>query len=374
MTLQAEIDAIEYPPSHTYILNGMIPTGSLLARVLLIEKEFPDFFKKGSLLDVGCNKGFFSLYHKGEVVGIDTDKTCAGICLRLHHSIWDAMKGDHKEFYTVSFGSYETDLVFDRVFIGNGHHYPFIEAYGWSFIEKLGNLVVTGGFVLLEGPTEMESRDARDCIPPQLASEFTQEKLLEAFDSLFILRKIVPSPLTDRYFLLFEKRDPTEIYEKYLSTIYDRAAKYTTPQDTVMEICTRHDRGILGRKILPHKKYIMVDRSPNRPGLTLDAVTDTLPSCDVTISTAVFHHTAPENIEKLFNNIAKNTKRTIIISGPANDTGVPLYGDHLYHLHRGEIVSMVRRNGWNLEHEERIGLKHCTPYEYLFIFSRKLSS
>ena len=376
MTLQSEIDAIEYPPSHTYQLNGLVPGEILAKRMAVITKEFPKFFKDGTLLDVGCNKGFFSLYHRGEVVGIDTNEKCVEICRRLHHSIWDAMKGDHKEYYTKSFGEFESDRKFSRVFIGNGHHYPFIEAGGWSFIEKLGNLVVTGGFVLLEGPTGMESVDAQNCIPEELASEFTQEKLIEAFDSLFILRKIVPSSLSDRYFLLFEKRDAKDIFEKYLRSVYDIAKFYTASDssDVIMEICTRHDRGILGREILPHKDYIMVDKASDRVGLSLDAVEDVLPECDVLVSTAIFHHTTPENIEKLFNNLARNTRRTIIITGPADDTGVPLYGDHLYHLNRGEIVSIARRNGWDVEHEERIGLKHCIPYEYLFVFSRKSSS
>jgi len=373
MTLQSEIDSIEYPPSHTYILDGLIPTGSLLARVLLIEKEFPHFFRSGyELLDIGCNKGFFSLYQEGQVVGFDPDEKCVELCKRLRYKIWD----DDREFHVASFGSFTRSHRFARIFIGNGHHYPFIEAGGWSFIEKLGNLCDPTGLVLLEGPTGMESVDAQNCIPEELASEFTQEKLIEAFDSLFILRKIVPSPLADRYFLLFEKRDPRDIFEKYLRSVYDLAKFYTASDssDVIMEICTRHDRGILGREILPHKQYIMVDRSPYRVGLTLDAVKHILPSCDVAISTAVFHHTAPSDIEGLFKNIAMSTRRTIIISGPADDTGVPLYGDHLYHLNRGEMVSIARRNGWDLEHEERIGLKHCIPYEYLFVFSRKPSS
>ncbi len=364
MTLQSEIDAIDYPPSHTYELKGLVPTGRLLARVEVIEREFPRFFKMGSLLDVGCNKGFFSLYHKETVVGIDIVKDYVELCKKLNP------RGD-REFHTVSFGNYKTDIVFDKVFIGNGHHYPFIEAYGWSFIEKLGNLVFAGGFVLLEGPTGMESKDARDCIPASLQDEFTQEKLLEAFDSLFILRKIVPSPLTDRYFLLFEKRTPNDIYEKYLRTIYDLAKFYTASDssDVIMEICTRHDRGILGREIIPHKQYIMVDKALNRIGLNLDAVTDELPACDVTISTAVFHHTAPKDIQKLFNNIAKNTKRTIIITGPANDTGVVLYGDHLYHLDIEELGGFAYAAGWEMT-SERIGLKHCTPYEFFIRFGR----
>ena len=362
MTLQSEIDAIEYPPSHTYRLRGLVPGEILAKRMAVITKEFPKFFKDGTLLDVGCNKGFFSLYHRGGVVGIDTDEKCVKLCRKLRHT---------EDFHQVSFGKYtRVGIPFSRVFIGNGHHYPFIESGGWSFIEKLGNFVVTGGFVLLEGPTGMESVDARNCIPEELASEFTQEKLLEAFDSLFILRKIVPSSLSDRYFLLFEKRDAEEIYRKYLKTVYQLFSYHVSCSDTVMEICTRHDRGILSQRIIPHGKYILVDKSPNRIGLSLDAVKDELPTCDVVISTAIFHHTASRNIEKLFNNLAKNTKRAIMISGPADDTGVPLYGDHLYHLNRGEIVSIARRNGWDVEHEERIGLKHCVPYEYLFVFCR----
>jgi len=348
MTLQDEIDAIEYPPSHTYQLKGLVPGEILERRMEVITKEFPTFFKNGTLLDVGCNKGFFSLYHRGNVVGIDPDEKCVKLCRRLRHT---------EKFHQVSFGKYvRVGVPFNRVFMGNGHHYPFIEVGGWSFIEKLGNLVVEGGFVLLEGPTGMESVDAQNCIPEDLASEFTQEKLIEAFNSLFILRKIVPSPLTDRYFLLFEKRSGGDIFEKYLENIYDLAKFYiaSDSSDSIMEICTRHDRGILGRRFLPHSTYIMVDRAPNRIGISLDAVEDELPSCDVVISTAIFHHTSPKDIAKLFINIAKNTRKTIIISGPADDTGVPLYGNHFYvfatpnqNIPKGRtplLLALVQRN------------------------------
>lgn len=362
MSLQDEIDAVEYPPSHTYKLRGLVPGEILAKRVAVIEKEFPRFFKEGTLFDVGCNKGFFSLYHKGEVVGIDPCGECIKLCKKLNPNIL---------FFQAAFLEFGPGAKFDKVFIGNGHHYLFIEAGGWRFIEMLGNHVKTGGFVLLEGPTGMESVDAQNCISYHLEKEFTQEKLLEAFDSLFILRKIVPSPLTDRYFLLFEKRNADDIYEKYLRSIYHLAESYIEFESLVMEICTRHDRGILGREILPHKKYIMVDKAANRIGLSLDALTDVLPTCDVAISTAIFHHTAPENIEKLFNNIAKNTRKTIIISGPADDTGVPLYGDHLYHLNKDELIDIARRAGWKTNCATHIGLKHCKPYELFLVFIRE---
>ena len=369
MTLQSEIDAIEYPPTHTYQLEGtdLVPTGQLATRVKVIEEEFPRFFRNGyELLDVGCNKGFFSLYHEDEVTGIDPDEICIKLCRKLRYSIWD----DCRVFYKVSFGEFKPNRRFARIFIGNGHHYPFIEAGGWGWVEKLGNLCYEGGEVLIEGPTDMDSLDAQNCVPEELASEFNQARMLEVFDSLFTLEKIVPSPLTQRYFLLFKKRSPSDIYQKYLENIYRLAKGYISKSDVVMEICVRHDRGILGRKIIPHSTYIMVDRSPKRPGLTIDAVTDLLPRCDVAISTAVFHHTPPEDIETLFINLTKHTKRAIIISGPADDMGVPLYGDHKYHLNFKELDKISKRVGWWLVFHKRIGLEALTPYESFFVFVR----
>ncbi len=361
MKLQDDINAIAYPPSHTYELTGLKPTGSLAERVEVIEKDFSNFFCGGELLDVGCNKGFFSQYHKGGVVGIDPMEECITLCKKLYKS---------GEFYQATFKEYTTRKKFARVFIGNGHHYPFIDAGGWTWVEKLGNLTHTGGFVLLEGPTGMEGRDAQNCIPEELASEFTQSKLLEAFDPLFILRGLVPSPLTDRYFLLFEKRDSDDIYQKYLQTLYYLASNYIHPTDVVMEVCTRHDRGVLGEKIIPHKEYIFVDKADNRPGLSLDVLVDDLPSCDVVVSTAIFHHTAPENLGRLFNNLVRNTKYKIIISGPADDMGVELYGDHLYHLNPKELSDIANLAKWELAYMRRVGLKYCTPYEWFFVFSK----
>lgn len=198
MTLQDEIDAIEYPPTHRYKLEGLVPLGPLADRVKVIEEEFPEFFTTGSFLDVGCNKGFFTIYHLiYDVTGIDPDRKCIELCKHLQ---------PYEKFYQESFGEFNTSRKFDKIFIGNGHHYPFIEAGGWSWVKKLSNLCVTGGQVLLEGPIDMRGEDAKNCIPEEFASIFTKEKLLEAFTlSSFSLVKIVPSPLVHRYFLLFRK-------------------------------------------------------------------------------------------------------------------------------------------------------------------------
>ena len=195
-TLQSRIDAITYPPTHTYRLGPpLTPTGDLARRVAVIEREFPEFFQSEHLLDVGCNKGFFSLYHQGSVTGIDPSQECLDLC-------WKLMP--RGVFFRRTFVQLHQGETFQKIWIGNGHHYPFIEAGGWGWVQKLDN--ICSGEVLLEGPVDMRGRDARRCIPDEIAHLFTLDQLLAAFDPYFRLIKKVPSPLVNRFFLHFERR------------------------------------------------------------------------------------------------------------------------------------------------------------------------
>jgi len=145
-----------------------------------------------------------------------------------------------------------------------------------------------------------------------------------------------------------------ERYADYLRLVYGKMKEYIEPSDTVMEICTRHDRGIIGEKVLPHSQYIMVDKNPKRPGLTLDAMNDELPDCDVLISTAILHHTAPENLLQLFRNLAENTRKYILLSGPNVEVLPELFGDHLYHIDVDEMIDIAHKVGWN-----RVSVSSC---------------
>jgi len=137
-----------------------------------------------------------------------------------------------------------------------------------------------------------------------------------------------------------------ERYGKYLRLVYNKMKEYVSPSDIVMEICTRHDRGIIGREILPHSTYIMVDKNPDRPGHTLDAIKDELPSCDVLVSTAILHHTAPENLLELFRNLRLNTRKYIMLSGPDVRVLPELFGDHLYHIDVYGMADIAMLSGW----------------------------
>jgi hypothetical protein len=161
-----------------------------------------------------------------------------------------------------------------------------------------------------------------------------------------------------------------ERYSEYLRFVYKKMARHVKPSDVVMEICTRHDRGVLGKEALPHKQYIMVDRNSSRLGLNLDAVRDELPPCDVVISTAILHHTRPEDIEALFCNLAKNTRSIIILSGPNVDILPELFGDHLYHIDKDHIHQIESAAGWRCIEVSPCGLSE--PFCELFlVFERK---
>ncbi len=156
-----------------------------------------------------------------------------------------------------------------------------------------------------------------------------------------------------------------EVYGEYLERIYTRMAKHTYSDDVVMEICTRHDRGVLSPKIIPHSRFYLIDKDPERPGMSLNAITDALPSCDVLISTAILHHTAPCDIPALFRNLGKNTRRIMIFTGPDVAFTPELYGDHLYHLDKKKLIHLGRVCGWICTVADSVGFSE--PFAELFL-------
>ena len=153
----------------------------------------------------------------------------------------------------------------------------------------------------------------------------------------------------------------------YLRLVYGMMAKYVRPEDKVAEICTRHDRGTISPKIIPHAIWTNVDKDKRRPGLSLDAVHRELPRCDVLLSTAILHHTPPGSIPKLIANLCKRTNRLLMLSGPNADVVPDLIGDHRYHIVPGEIVDLARKNKFHLVTSRRVGLS--APYsEILMVF------
>jgi len=207
MDLQKQLDMLKYPPTMQYKLDGLIPISTLQKRVRIIDETFPEFFELNStcrFLDIGCNKGFFSLLGDrqfGETVAIDNRKEYIDFCKQVPVK--------NATFIHTGFQNYITHEQFDRIFIGNAHHYLYSETYGtWDWVSKLAAYCSSGGLVLIEGPTGVECLDVQRGIQERFLEDYTWEKFLAAMEKHFDLVKKVPATTDepDRYVMLFRRK------------------------------------------------------------------------------------------------------------------------------------------------------------------------
>lgn len=150
--LQKRLNSVSYPPTHTYLLKGPTPTGQLKKRVDIMSVHFPEFFQScKSFLDIGCNKGFFSMLFTlltRDILGIDNRKEFITLCKEL---------SDIPYFEHTSFRDLCVSTQMDRIFIGNVAHYMFVDCGGThDWVAKLA--AISNGLVLFEGPI-----DSTDC-------------------------------------------------------------------------------------------------------------------------------------------------------------------------------------------------------------------
>ncbi len=210
MNKQKLIDDLKYPPTHTYKYLDLKPTGVLKQRWKVIQdiiKDIkPNYFSslEDRFLDIGCNKGFFSLYAEQifpEVVGIDNDKRFIDLCNTLKTK-------NNTQFINTTFRDFTPKVQFDRIFIGNVHHYLFVESNGWDWVRKLATITKSGGQVLIEGPVDMECKDMERVIPENLRDKFNLKTFLEIITNYFELCIITPSIdyTPERYIMLFVRK------------------------------------------------------------------------------------------------------------------------------------------------------------------------
>ena len=207
MNIQKMIDDIAYPPTMKYNYATKEPENILKARMEVINKVAPNFFSGDNFLDIGCNKGFCSLIGNFKYIeGLDIEQRFIDVCR--------AVRPDGK-FTLSTFRDYETDEVFDKIFIGNTMHYLFVETKGWDFIKKLA--VYSNGELLIEAPTGMECKDMEACIPQELRHLFNEKEFMKEITKYFTLVNKEPSAdyTPDRYVMLFKRKDDEHntIYE-----------------------------------------------------------------------------------------------------------------------------------------------------------------
>ena len=169
--LQAEIDQLVYPPTHTYTLDPLEPTGVLALRFAHLQRLAPTFFKGKSLLDVGASKGFYSLWaaaHGFErIVAIEPTEEYANLLRRLLPSaiIRQEKFGDFCKEHRPLLPN------FDRILVTNAHHYLFGEYGSYAFWDDIAALCYDGAQVVTEGPTDQRS----DIFVPKLVGEMAAQ-------------------------------------------------------------------------------------------------------------------------------------------------------------------------------------------------------
>lgn len=198
MTPQQTIDSIAYPPTHTYNFNTLTPRDILAQRVAITPM---DFFGGNRLLDVGCNKCFFSMYSSSrfkEVVGIDSVKQYVDFGNQIAKHNTKFIHTTFKDFWDVK--------QFDRIYFGNVHHYMYRECGDWSWIHKLAAL--SNGEVLIEGPIDSTCKDVVNCMPKDLLDNYTFDKFMEVMSNYFELVLKIPtvSYTPDRFIMHFKKK------------------------------------------------------------------------------------------------------------------------------------------------------------------------
>jgi len=200
---QKLVDSLAYPPTHTYILDGLQPTGVLAERLTIINRLAPDFFtKKERFLDVGCNKGFFSLYGAqffDEVIGIDNTPEFIELCTKL--------KTTNTEFLLTTFRDFTPIKRFDRILLGNVHHYIYRTCQGsWDWLYKLAAL--SKGLVIIEGPVDMTCRAMFQALTEDKREHFNYEEFIKIMNKFFVLRTKIPTVgyTPGRYVMVFERK------------------------------------------------------------------------------------------------------------------------------------------------------------------------
>ncbi len=229
--LQEEIDAIDYPPTHQYVLESLEPLGALRKRMLLISNEM---FHGKRFLDIGSNKGYFSLLAKRNcqtVEAIDNNPKYVTLCKKL---------GINTQLTT--FRDYNPDKKFDRIMMGNVMHYMYRECGDWSFIIKLA--AISSDLVLIEGPTGMNCKIMKDAIPKHLRKNFNDEEFLTAMKPFFTMVSISNSPSQGRYIMLW-KRKPIQkeafaIHHGVVTLKQDKESSVYRSDKYVIKIQNKH--------------------------------------------------------------------------------------------------------------------------------------
>lgn len=144
---------------------------------------------------------------------------------------------------------------------------------------------------------------------------------------------------------------PHNRYGEYLEHVYTKMAVHVPPDSTVLEIGARHDRGVISKRVIPHKTFLTVDRNSRRGDMTADVLYEEM-QAGVILSTCILHHTPESLIPKLLDNLVAPL---LMFSGPNVEAMPKLFGDHRWHIEIPKFVGWLEERGYTVTWE-RVGL------------------
>lgn len=216
MKIQALIDELYYPPTHTYQYNPLRPTGILAQRMSIIHQEFPSFFEKGTtFLDIGSSKGYVLKYAAtlfDQVDGIEPNEANVNISKQFEEQNIHSYHGFWLE-------DFEAPVKYTRIYMGNVYHYLYNESgFNWDWVPKLAKMTEEGGLVCIEGPIQEKVFDNQELttmivkgytdrqITPEELTNFTHSNFLNAMEPFYILEKTVNGVTSGRPNMLFRRK------------------------------------------------------------------------------------------------------------------------------------------------------------------------
>lgn len=194
--IQRLVDALAYPPTMQYQVDGLVPIGPLSERVRHIDVLCPTLFNGDRFLDVGASKGYFSLravQGLADVVAIEPGEEAG----RILDVVLD------EGVYHGGFTDYPGVMRFDRAFMGNVYHHITKQIDGYAWTAKLAALMDDGGLVVIEGPSD-------GC--PDMPG-YPAERLFAAMDPCFV--PVASGPTTGytpgRRIWVFRRKDRARV-------------------------------------------------------------------------------------------------------------------------------------------------------------------
>lgn len=165
------INSLDYPLTQHYDADTLAPTNDITRRrIEHLRRSVPELFvQHESLLDIGTCKGYLPHLLAKNYTRITGYEPNAEYC-RLCEDVRMARGAENIEFINRPFQGIPLGRPtgewalkkYDVVFVGNVHHYFFMQCYEagvpWLWAKKL--VALTGKYLIIDGPFEMDDKAA----------------------------------------------------------------------------------------------------------------------------------------------------------------------------------------------------------------------